>query len=233
MSEKATRMAIHRGETTVPEAVRQILTQNYPIYQCLKMKLTNFHSIAERILPEVVEMTGRKPSINTLVVAIKRFSDGLEEIKTPEAEKVLHGARIALSSGITDVTIKAKRPEFPRILKEVSEITGELSEFPNILPLATSIKILLPTDEYDMIRSKLGHLDRVSAQAGMAKLSLYLSPKAEKVPGIASYVTELLYRNGVNIVDAFLGDGDIIMVLEGPDGHRAYDVLQREIHLPS
>lgn len=43
-------------------------------------------------------------------------------------------------------------------------------------------------------------------------------------------MTELLYRNGINIVDAFLGDGDVIVVLEERDGHRAYEVLQREIH---
>ncbi len=214
----------------MPDAVRQILTQNYPIYQCLKMKLTNFHSIAEHIQPEVIALTGRKPSINTLVVAIKRFSDGLEQIKMPEAMRVLEDSRISLSSGITDVTIKARRPEFPRILKDLTEAAGELSEFPNILPLASSIKVLLPSEEFEMIRPKLGHLDRVSSQTGMARLSLFLSPKAERVPGIASFVTELLYRNGINIVDAFLGDGDIIVVLEGRDGHRAYEVLQREIH---
>ncbi len=224
-------MSVHpQNNTTVPEAVRQILTQNYPIYQCLKMKLTNFHSIAEHIHPQVAMLTGRKPTINTLVVAIKRFSDGLEEIKTPEAMRILEDSRISLSSGFTDVTIKARRPEFPRILKELTDVAGELSEFPNILPLATSIKMLLPSEEFDMIRPKLGHLDRVSSQEGLARLSLYLSPKAEKVPGIASYVTELLYRNGINIIDAFLGDGDIIMVLDGSDGHRAYEVLQREIH---
>ena len=48
-------------------------------------------------------------------------------------------------------------------------------------------------------------------------------------PGIASYVTELLFRNGVNILDAFLGYGDIIMVVDYKDGPLAYDVLQREI----
>jgi hypothetical protein len=49
-------------------------------------------------------------------------------------------------------------------------------------------------------------------------------------PGIASYITELLFRNGVNILDAFLGYGDIIMVVDDKDGPLAYDVLQREIH---
>ena len=63
----------------------------------------------------------------------------------------------------------------------------------------------------------------------MAKLILNLSPRAEMTPGIASYVTELLFRNGVNILDAFLGYGDIIMVVHDKDGPLAYDVLQREI----
>ena len=51
-------------------------------------------------------------------------------------------------------------------------------------------------------------------------------------PGIASYITELLFRNGVNILDAFLGYGDIIMVVDDKDGPLAYDVLQREIQGP-
>ncbi len=225
-------MAVHTqpSTATVPEAVREILTRNYPVYQCLKMKLMNFHSVAEQIQPRVQELTRRKTTINTLVVAIKRFSDTLEPQTSPDAVKTLENARISLSSGITDVTIKARRPEFPRILKELSDLGGELSEFPNIFPLATSIKMILPTEEYDVIREKLGHLETASTQRNVAKLSIALSPKAEKTPGIASYITELFYRNGINIVDAFLGHGDIIMVVDDQDGHVAYEVLQREIH---
>ena len=199
----------------------------------MKMKLMNFHSIAEQIQPQVQQLTGRKTTINTLVVAIKRFSDTLDATGVPDPVKTLENARISLSSGITDLTIKARRPEFPRILKELSELGGQLSEFPNIFPLTTSIKIIVPTEEYGMIREKLGHLETVSEHSNVAKLSILLSPKAEKTPGIASYITELLYRNGINIVDAFLGHGDIIMVVDGQDGHVAYEVLQREIRSPA
>src|SRR5437660_3225052 len=64
------------------------------------------------------------------------------------------------------------------------------------------------------------------------KVILNLSPHAEMNPGIASYITVLLFRNGVNILDAFLGYGDIIMVVDDKDGPLAYDVLQREIQGP-
>ncbi len=228
-------MSVHTQPpaATVPEAVREILTRNYPVYQCLKMKLMNFHSVAEQIQPRVQELTGRKTTINTLVVAIKRFSDSLVPQTFPDAVKALEHARISLSSGITDVTIKARRPEFPRILKELTELGSGLSEFPNIFPLATSIKMILPTEEYEMVQEKLGHLETAATQRDVAKLSIVLSPKAEKTPGIASYLTELFYRNGINIVDAFLGHGDIIMVVDGQDGHVAYEALQREIRSPA
>ena len=74
------------------------------------------------------------------------------------------------------------------------------------------------------------HLNEPATQANVSKLILNLSPRAEMTPGIASYITELLFRNGVNILDAFLGYGDIIMVVADKDGPLAYDVLQREIH---
>jgi len=74
------------------------------------------------------------------------------------------------------------------------------------------------------------HLREAAAQTNVAKVVLNLSPHAEMTPGIASYITELLFRNGVNILDAFLGYGDIIMVVDDKDGPLGYDVLQREIH---
>ena len=222
-------MTIHRNSTSVPEAVREILTRNYPIYQCLKMKLMNFHSLAEFIQPQVQQLIGKEASINTLVVAIKRFSDTLANDKGPDASRVLKDARISLSSGVVDVTIRAPRIQFSAIVKELFDAAAELSEFPHIFPLSNSIKLILPEEDYALVRGKLEHLRDAATQTNVSKLTLNLSPRAEMTPGIASYITELLFRNGVNILDAFLGYGDIIMVVDDKDGPLAYDVLQREI----
>ncbi len=225
-------MTIHRNSISVPEAVREILTRNYPIYQCLKMKLMNFHSLAEFIQPQVQQLSGKEASINTLVVAIKRFSDTLTNDKSPDASRVLKDARISLSSGIVDVTIRAPRNQFSAIVRELSNVAGDLSEFPHIFPLSNSIKLILPAEDYALVHQKLEHLREAAAQTNVAKVILNLSPHAEMTPGIASYITELLFRNGVNILDAYLGYGDIIMVVDDRDGPIAYDVLKREIQGP-
>ncbi len=223
-------MTIHRDGISVPEAVREILTRNYPVYQCLKMKLMNFHSLAELIQPQVQQLSGREASVNTLVVAIKRFSDTLSNSNSPDASRVLKDARISLSSGIVDVTIRAPRTQFSTIVKELSDAASELSEFPHIFPLSSSIKLILPGEDYALVRKKLENLKEVTTQVNVAELTLNLSPRAEMTPGIASYITELLFRSGVNILEAFLGYGDIIMVVDDKDGPLAYDVLLRDIH---
>jgi hypothetical protein len=194
------------------------------------MKLMNFHSLAEFIQPQVQQLSGKGASVNTLVVAIKRFSDTLSNSKTPDTSRVLKDARISLSSGIVDVTIRAPKTQFSTIVKELSNAAGELSEFPHIFPLSNSIKLILPAEDYALVRTRMERLKEPATQANVSKLILNLSPRAEMTPGIASYITELLFRNGVNILDAFLGYGDIIMVVADEDGPLAYDVLQREIH---
>jgi hypothetical protein len=194
------------------------------------MKLMNFHSLAGLIQPQVKQLTGREATINTLVVAIKRFSDTLSNDKRPDHSRVLKDARISLSSGIVDVTIRVQKTQFSTIIKELSEVWSDLSEFPHVFPLSSSIKMILPGEDYAQVRGKLEHFREATTQANVAKLTLNLSPRVEMTPGIASYITELLFRNGVNILDAFLGHGDIIMVVDDRDGPLACDVLQGEIH---
>jgi hypothetical protein len=225
-------LTVHRNGVSVPEAVREILVRDYPVYQCLKMKLVNFHALAEHIQTAVKEKSGKDASINTLVVAIKRFSDTLPDSTGPGASKVLKDARISLSSGIVDVTIRTPRTQFPAIVKELADAATGLSEFPNIFPLSNSIKLILHADDYAIVQGELERHGQVMTQPKVARLTLNLSPNAEMTPGISSYITELLFRNGVNILDAFLGYGDIIMVVNDRDGPIAYDVLQREIQGP-
>ncbi len=192
------------------------------------MEIVNFHSLAELIQRQVQEVTGQKASVNTLVVAIKRFSDPLQDNKTAFTSKVLKGARISLSSDIVDVTIRAPRTQFSKIVMELSQAASQLSEFPHIFPLTNSIKMILTAEDYNLIRARHGGPDAGVTRSNVAKVMLSMPSTAEMTPGIASYLTELLYRNGVNILEAFLGYGDIVIVVDERDGPLTYDILHKE-----
>src|SRR5467141_3459769 len=128
------------------------------------MKLMNFHSLAQLIQPQVKQLSGKEASINTLVVAIKRFSDTLSDDKSPDASRVLRDARISLSSGIVDVTMRVPRNQFSTIVRELSDVAGELSEFPHIFPLSNSIKLILPSEDYALVQKKMQHIKEAVTQ---------------------------------------------------------------------
>ena len=65
----------------VSDAVSTIILRNYVVYEALKLKIVNYHAVASRISAEVDELTGKKANIETIVVAIKRFSDRQSEGK--------------------------------------------------------------------------------------------------------------------------------------------------------
>ncbi len=218
-----------RERITVPSAVSSIITKNQPIYESVKQKLINYHALAAKIKPEVEKLTGRKTSINTIVVAIKRFSDTVTNVKAEEPLDILRDARITLASRIADVTIKTKKSEFPTLLKQLTEISSMLNEPPHIFYLSNSIKLVADVGDYETsIRPRLGKWPVIKEERDASKLSLHLSSEAKMIPGFASLITELLYRSGINLINTYIGE-ETILILDRNDGPRAFEILEREI----
>ena len=63
---------------SIPEVVREIITRNRSVYDCMKMDLINYTALAVKIQPEIERILGNSVNLNTVVVAIKRFADSLD-----------------------------------------------------------------------------------------------------------------------------------------------------------
>jgi hypothetical protein len=190
------------------------------------MGLINYHALAAKIKPTVDRVTQRDVNVNTIVVIIKRFSDAQSKLGLPPTMSVLRNSKMTLSSGVVDVTITPKREAFINELKGLVELSSELNERPHIFPLVSSIKIIADANDYGKLKAALKSRYPLKPRLNAAKITIHLSEEAERSPGIAAYITDLLYRNGINIVDAFLGYDDIILVLNESDGPRAYTILE-------
>jgi hypothetical protein len=108
------------------------------------------------------------------------------------------------------------------------ELSAELNERPHIFPLVNSIKIIADVNDYGKLKAALKGRYSLKPRMNTVKIMIHLSEDAERPPGIAAYITDLLYRNGINIIDAFLGYEDIILILDESEGSRAYTILEEE-----
>src|SRR5208337_428167 len=211
---------------TISEVVIDLISRNHPVYEHLRLGLINYQALAEKIKSTVDSITGRDVNVGTMVVVIKRFSDSQSKLGLPPTMSVLRNSKMTLSSGRVGVTITPKREAFINELKGLVELSSELNERPHIFPLVNSIKIIADANDYGKLKAALKSRYPLKPRLNAAKITIHLSEEAERSPGIAAYITDLLYRNGINIVDAFLGYEDIILVLNESDGPRAYTMLE-------
>jgi aspartokinase len=215
------------SSVSIPEVVREIITRNRSINDCMKMDLINYTALAVKIQPEIERILGNSVNLNTVVVAIKRYSDSFEIKEEVKEESILKNARLALTDGIMDVKFSVKESneiDPTAILDKFSKITNNYDFF----RLSDSFRFL--TEDMEDIReifSNVSNRDDMFS-TGLAKIRISV-PTSQNQSDVVSYVAEVLHANGIELVNAFFSQDNIIVILNEKDSSRAYDILHSDI----
>ena len=212
---------------SVPEVVREVITRNRSIYDCMKMDLINYTALAVKIQPEIEKILGNSVNLNTVVVAIKRYADSFEIKEEMKEESVLKNARLALTDGIMDVRFSVKdsnEMDPMSILDKFSKVTNDYEFF----RLSDSFRFL--TEDMDDIRQIFSSVSEREDMfsTGLAKIRISI-PSSQNQSDVVSYVAEVLHANGVELVNAFFSQDNITIILNEKDSSRAYEILHSDI----
>ncbi len=218
---------MRRSLLSVPEAVREIITRNRSIYDCMKMDIINYTALAVKIQPEIERTLGGPVNLNTVVVAIKRYADSFEDKKDVKEESVLKDARLSLTDGIIDIKISAsdlKDKNTANLLEKFAQITPDYEFF----RLSDSFRFLTE-DLVDIRRLFESFPDQKNFfSTGLAKIKISI-PREQNRSDLVSYVAEVLHENGIELVNAFFSQDSISIVLKEKDAARAYEILRSQI----
>jgi aspartokinase len=212
---------------SVPEIVKEIITRNRSIYDCMRMDLINYTALAVKIQPEIERILGNSVNLNTVVVAIKRYSDSFENKEQVKEESVLKNARLSLTDGIMDIKFSVQESnemDPTTILEKFSKVTNNYEFF----RMADSFRFL--TEDMEDIRqifSDFSNREDVFS-IGLAKIRISI-PNSQNKSDVVSYVAEVLHANGIELVNAFFSQDNIIIILNERDSSRAYDILHSDI----
>lgn len=213
---------------SVPDIVKEIITHNRSIYDCMKMDIINYTALAVKIQPEVERIIGSQANLNTIVVAIKRYSDSFEEKDSIKREVVLKNARLSLTDKIMDVKFSLDgidSNETSNIMDKFSHMKSDYEFF----RLADSFIVL--AEDIDDVREVFSTLPNNENlfNTGLAKLKITLINN-ENRSDVTSYITELLHNNGIEMKNAFFSLDSIIIIIDAKDASKAYQILYSEIN---
>ena len=215
------------SSASIPEVVREIISKNRSVYDCMKMDLINYTALAVKIQPEIERVLGNSVNLNTVVVAIKRFADSFEIKEEINEESVLKNARLALTDGIMDIkfSIKDSNELDPMvILDKFSKVTNNYEFF----RVSDSFRFL--AEDMDDIRQIFNNFTNRENMfsTGLAKIKISI-PVSQNQSDVVSYVAEVLHVNGIELVNAFFSQDNIVIILNERDASRAYEILHSDI----
>ena len=210
---------------SMPEVVREIITRNRSIYDCMKMDVINFTALAVKIQSDVEKTMGGPVNLNTIVVAIKRYADSFETSDEMIDDPVLKDARLTLTDGIMGIqwNMVDAGDEMTKMLNEFhKEFTD--SEF---FRFGDSFRIL--AEDSDKVRRMFQSLPKENQyNSGLAKIKVAV-PAGHSRSDVMQFVTEILHYNGIEMADALFTPDGLVIVLQEADAPRAYEKLRAQI----
>lgn len=189
------------------------------------MQVINYSAVARYIQDDVQSLAGDDVDPNTIVTAIMRFSRETSEEDVRQPESALGGARFNLVTDIVDVTIHTSPQEQVTILEQLHGMQKHGANI-KIHQYQDSLKIITTSREMHEFMQDLWQYEP-TIREGYAELNIQLGQETSRYDRIAM-LTDLLFRHGVHLANAFFSQGEISLVINEEDASTAFEVLRSQ-----
>ena len=212
--------------SSVQDAVRLLITRNPYLYRGIRMKVINYSAVARFIHTDVENLAGSRVDPNTIVTAIMRFSNEIETSEQFDRRSFFRGVRLSLETSIVVINVFVSEQNQSNLLLSLSELqkkglSNKVHQFPWSLRILTFTELLPETlemlsgYEYELIE-------------GVAELKLNLKSDDRRIDRIA-LLTDLLFRNGVHLINAYYTQDEISLIIRDEDSSRAIEAIRSMI----
>ena len=186
------------------------------------MQVINYSAVARYIQDQVQDMAGNTVDPNTIVTAIMRFSREASREELARPESALSGARFNLVTDIVDVSIRINPQDQVTVLEQLFELQKRGSNI-KVHQYQGSLKIITTSHEMPEFMQDLWQYQPVIRE-GYAELNIQLAQETSRYDRIAM-LTDLLFRHGVHLVNAFFSQTEISLIIHEEDASMAFEVL--------
>jgi predicted RecB family nuclease len=217
----------------VTQAVRQVLVRNRVYSQVLEMGIANLTALAQHIKPEVEVMVGSQVNTNTIVVAIKRLVDSIEQEKAVKksyrAIPATNEVRMSLTDSVIDINCG---------LLESQDISAVLDQFFekkdfsfNLYHTAKQFRLFADNkDAYNVIDQAITKQFRHDKEKKLSKITISFSTgQQENLNSLLFTVSNIIYSTQIAIHSAFFTSSEIVLILEDGNATELYDSLRKEL----
>ena len=180
---------------SVPQAIKEILSSNNLYLQTLLSGIANYTALAQKIKPDIEKLIASKVNIGTIVVAIKRLVDNLQNDEgiqnnhtVTNAHPIIEGARMSLTGNIIDIDFnESKFDQLSYIFDQLLE--REINHSYNLFQTDKQIRLLVDDDK------EVRNIVATASKKFDGRIKGGLSKIAITIPSILNEINNNTYYN--------------------------------------
>ena len=228
------RCVLFMSDTSVSEIVRRIIDAEPYLRECLAKGVINYSKLAKIIKPLVEHILNSKCSLNTLKMSLIRYAQktqskaGIEDKIRRSVMEILAKSSLEVKTGISVITLKINA--LPSVIKIVSELLGT-TRFLTIMQGLTTVTMIVDDEHYSLIEKYVNKNDIVYSVRDQAAILIVSPMKIISTPGFIAYITSLLARSNINILQIESCHTDTVIIVSKNDMMKTLQLLAEAIEL--
>ena len=215
-----------------PAIVKNILEHDIFVVDMLQQGLINYSALARRIYSEVKKQNP-KVKLESLVVYIRRYADTLEKNEISKSlRKIISSIELIVKNDMVQITFEKDKRVVEAFNNLSNKFQFKLGEMFFIIHGTEEISIFLNKNMLEIFKPLLKNA--IDTTKGLGVISLkepFYQPKetefSREVPGYLAFLTNLLARNNINIVEIASTHSQMIFVIKEKEIVKAYEVLDK------
>lgn len=216
---------------SVPDAMREVLANNSVYREALELRIANYTALAEKIKPDIEKLIGYKVNQNTIVVAIKRFADALEKIKSDRntTASIVTKPKMSLTGSIIDIDFQKDNEDDDTLANILDEFFEQENRY-NLFQTDSHFTLL--TEDADETRKMVADaIEKFDGRikGGLSKITVSIGPDEQGPYYLLSLVSNILYTHQIPVHSAFFTPSEMVLILSEKDAARAYDSIRMKI----
>ena len=203
---------------SIAKQVSKLLDADPYIKQSLKLGVANYSAIAKKLKKEHLH----KASLEAVKAAVRRYSlgeDSFDYVK--DLKELLSRTKIALKSDMCVLTL------FPDTKLDLDRITKKIGKDFSIVRSTNAITVMLDQEQQENALKLIGRQNVVKSTRNHYALTLQSPKGIEATPGFVAFFSEVLARNGINILEYYSCYTDTVFILARKDALKAYSLFDR------
>ncbi|MEM3399554.1 MAG: ACT domain-containing protein [Candidatus Micrarchaeia archaeon] len=209
----------------VADATRKVVSKYPCILECMSKGIVDFTALARFLKPEIEKECG-KANIDAVRMALLRYAQKMEEIRSRSEEFVRLVGRCVLSLKNDVVVCRVSQADFARTYEEILKKTKK-ARFFQLIQDTSGFTIIVDSAVVSPELERQGFVIRHRDQSAIVITS---PEELEKIHGVIAYFTQLLAEKGINITEMSSSYVDTIFVVSRKDALLAYKTLEEKIH---